>query len=128
MSASTVTHTTTMLTLPGDAVRQIQWRFADRFDLQMLVQSARGVARGTVARLVAAGERNTHEWTPAKDEMMDAFDRAGINRGLHGAGRRRLHRRAQESRAGACGLRAGMGRWRSRDGEPRRIPGPRADP
>jgi len=30
------------------------WRFADRFDLQMLVQSARSVARGTVARLVAA--------------------------------------------------------------------------
>ena len=27
-----------MLTLPGDAVRQIQWRFAGRFDLQMLVQ------------------------------------------------------------------------------------------
>jgi len=44
----------TMLTLPGDAVRQIQWRFSDRFDLQMLVASARGVARGTVARLVAA--------------------------------------------------------------------------
>jgi alkylation response protein AidB-like acyl-CoA dehydrogenase len=68
----------TMLTLPGDAVRQILWRFADRFDLQMLVQSARGVARGTVARMVASGERNTHEWTPAKNEMMEAFDRAGI--------------------------------------------------
>ena len=67
-----------MLTLPGDAVRQILWRFADRFDLQMLVQSARGVARGTVARLVAAGERNTHEWTPGKNGMMEAFDRAGI--------------------------------------------------
>src|SRR5438270_4865771 len=67
-----------MLTLPGDSVRAIQWRFADRFDLQMLVQSARGVARGTVARLVAAGERNTHEWTPQKSEMMDAFDRAGL--------------------------------------------------
>ena len=68
----------TMLALPGDPIRQILWRFADRFDLQMLVQSARGVARGTVARLVAAGERNTHEWTAAKDEMLDAFDRAGI--------------------------------------------------
>ena len=33
-------------TLPGDDVRQIMWRFADRYDLQMLVQSARGVARG----------------------------------------------------------------------------------
>src|SRR5271166_914262 len=68
----------TMLTLPGDAVRQIQWRFADRFDLQMLVQSARQVARGTVAHLVATGERNNHEWTPAKNEMLLAFDRAGL--------------------------------------------------
>jgi len=67
-----------MLTLPGDAVRQIQWRFADRYDLQMLVQSARGVARGTVAHMVASGERNSHEWTPAKNEMLEAFDRAGI--------------------------------------------------
>ncbi len=78
MGAVAVTETKTMLTLPGDAVRQILWRYADRFDLQMLVQSARGVARGTVARLVAAGERNTHEWTAGKDEMMDAFDRSGI--------------------------------------------------
>ncbi len=67
-----------MLTLPSDAVRQIQWRFADRFDLQMLVQSARGVARGTVARLVGAGERNTHEWTPGKQAMLQAFDQAGV--------------------------------------------------
>src|SRR5208282_743681 len=33
---------------------------------------------GTVAQMVAAGERNTHEWTPAKAAMMEAFDRAGI--------------------------------------------------
>ena len=78
MGTATLNEARTMLTLPGDAVRQIQWRFADRFDLQMLVQSARGVARGTVARLVAAGERNNHEWTPAKNEMLEAFDRAGI--------------------------------------------------
>jgi alkylation response protein AidB-like acyl-CoA dehydrogenase len=78
MATVAIPETKTMLTLPGDAVRQIQWRFADRFDLQMLVQSARGVARGTVARLVAAGERNTHEWTAAKDGMLEAFDRAGV--------------------------------------------------
>ena len=78
MATVTFPDTKTMLTLPGDAVRQIQWRFADRFDLQMLVQSSRGVARGTVARLVAAGERNTHEWTPGKHGMMEAFDRAGV--------------------------------------------------
>jgi alkylation response protein AidB-like acyl-CoA dehydrogenase len=78
MAAVTLPDTKIMLTLPGDAVRQLQWRFADRFDLQMLVQSARCVARGTVARMVSAGERNTHEWTPAKSQMMEAFDRAGI--------------------------------------------------
>jgi len=78
MGTVAVPETKTMLTLPGDAVRQIQWRFADRFDLQMLVQSARNVARGTVARMVAAGERNTHEWTPAKSAMLEAFDRSGI--------------------------------------------------
>jgi alkylation response protein AidB-like acyl-CoA dehydrogenase len=78
MATLTLPENKTMLTLPGDAVRQIQWRFADRFDLQMLVASARGVARGTVARLVAAGERNTHEWTPAKAEMLEAFDRSGV--------------------------------------------------
>ena len=76
--STTVPTVGAMLTLPGDAVRQILWRFSERFDLQMLVQSARAVARGQVARMVAAGERNTHEWTPAKDEMMQAFDRAGI--------------------------------------------------
>ena len=38
-------------TLPSDAARQIQWRFADRYDLQMLVQSARSVARGPVCLL-----------------------------------------------------------------------------
>jgi alkylation response protein AidB-like acyl-CoA dehydrogenase len=78
MASIAVSDSKIMLTLPGDAVRQIQWRFADRFDLQMLVQSARGVARGTVARLVASGERNTHEWTPGKASMMEAFDRAGV--------------------------------------------------
>ena len=78
MATAAAPEVKTMHTLPGDAVRQIQWRFADRFDLQMLVQSARTVARTTVAQMVAAGERNTHEWTPAKAEMMEAFDRAGI--------------------------------------------------
>lgn len=64
--------------LPGDDVRQILWRFADRYDLQMLVQSVRAVARGPVARLVAAGARNTHEWTPEKQALLQAFDESGI--------------------------------------------------
>ena len=65
-------------TLPSDAARQIQWRFADRYDLQMLVQSTRAVARGPVARLVANGGRNSHEWTPAKAELLKAYDDSGI--------------------------------------------------
>src|SRR5512137_1378625 len=68
----------TLRTLPDDEVRQILWRFADRYDLQMLVQSARAVARGPVARLVAAGGRQTHEWTPGKSEILTASDAAGL--------------------------------------------------
>ncbi len=64
--------------LPGDEVRQILWRFADRYDLQMLVQSVRAVARGPVARLVAAGARNTHEWTAEKNALLQSFDESGI--------------------------------------------------
>ena len=64
--------------LPGDDVRQVMWRFADRYDLQMLVQSARSVARGPVARLVADGGRNTHEWTAEKEALLRAYDEAGI--------------------------------------------------
>ncbi len=69
----------TLRTLPGDDVRQIMWRFADRFDLQMVVQSARAVARGPVARMVAAGARNTHEWTEDKAGLLKAFDESGIS-------------------------------------------------
>jgi alkylation response protein AidB-like acyl-CoA dehydrogenase len=65
-------------TLPGDDVRQVLWRFAERYDLQMLVQSTRGVARGPVARLVAEGGRNDHEWTPRKAELLAAYDASGI--------------------------------------------------
>jgi alkylation response protein AidB-like acyl-CoA dehydrogenase len=66
-------------TLPDDDVRAILWRYADRFDLQMLVQSARGVARGPVARLVAGGGRNSHEWTSEKGELLKACDAAGLS-------------------------------------------------
>ncbi len=59
-------------------MRQIMWRFADRFDLQMVVQSTRAVARGPVAHLVANGARNTHEWTAEKNELLTAYDNAGI--------------------------------------------------
>ncbi|UCF38034.1 MAG: acyl-CoA/acyl-ACP dehydrogenase, partial [Acidobacteriota bacterium] len=67
-----------LYTLPSDEVRQIMWRFADRFDLQMIVQGARSVARGPVARLVADGARNTHEWTESKSSLLKAFDESGI--------------------------------------------------
>jgi alkylation response protein AidB-like acyl-CoA dehydrogenase len=68
----------TLRTLPGDTVRQLQWRFAERYDLQMLVQAAREVARGPVARLVASGARQTHEWTAAKHALLEEFDSSGI--------------------------------------------------
>jgi alkylation response protein AidB-like acyl-CoA dehydrogenase len=68
----------TLQTLPGDDVRQIMWRFADRFDLQMAVQSARSVARGAVARLVADGARNSHDWNEQKASLLEAFDAAGL--------------------------------------------------
>lgn len=65
-------------TLPTDDVRQVMWRFADRFELQMLVQAARAVARGPVARVVADGGRNSHDWTPAKAALLQHFDESGI--------------------------------------------------
>ncbi len=68
----------TLRTLPGDDVRQVMWRFAERYDLQMLVQSVRPVARGPVARLVAEGARHEHEWTPRKAALLDAYDASGI--------------------------------------------------
>jgi alkylation response protein AidB-like acyl-CoA dehydrogenase len=70
--------TETLRTLPGDDVRAIMWRFADRYDVQMLVQGARSVARGPVARLVAEGERNSHDWTERKATLLKAFDEAGL--------------------------------------------------
>jgi alkylation response protein AidB-like acyl-CoA dehydrogenase len=78
MATASSIHPEVLHTLPSDAARQVQWGFADRYDLQLLVQSARAVARGPVARLVASGARNSHEWTPAKAEMLEAFDGAGI--------------------------------------------------
>jgi alkylation response protein AidB-like acyl-CoA dehydrogenase len=68
----------TLPTLPGDDVRQLMWRFAERYDLQMVVQNARAVARGPVARLVAAGARGSHEWTDDKASLLPAFDEAGL--------------------------------------------------
>jgi alkylation response protein AidB-like acyl-CoA dehydrogenase len=79
MTLAALDHPTEYLrALPGDDVRQILWRFSDRYDLQMLVQSVRAVARGPVARLVAQGARNTHEWTPEKNALLQAFDESGI--------------------------------------------------
>jgi alkylation response protein AidB-like acyl-CoA dehydrogenase len=78
MEATAENKSPTLQTLPGDDVRQIMWRFADRYDLHMMVQSTRAVARGPVARAVANGERNTHDWTPAKNDLLKAYDEAGI--------------------------------------------------
>ncbi len=68
----------TLRTLPGDDVRQILWRLTDRYDLQMLVQSVRAVARGPVARMVAEGARNTHDWSERKHELLKYYDECGV--------------------------------------------------
>jgi alkylation response protein AidB-like acyl-CoA dehydrogenase len=68
----------TLTTLPSDDLRQIMWRFADRYELHMLIQAARAVARGPVARLVANGARNSHEWTADKASLLPHFDESGI--------------------------------------------------
>jgi alkylation response protein AidB-like acyl-CoA dehydrogenase len=79
MSTAVAKSVTDLLrTLPGDDVRQIMWKFADRYDLQMLVQSTRAVARGPVARLVADGGRNDHDWTDRKNELLAHYDSSGI--------------------------------------------------
>jgi alkylation response protein AidB-like acyl-CoA dehydrogenase len=64
--------------LPGDAARRVMWRFADRPGLQRLVEEARRVARGPVARLVASGGRAGHDWTAAKQALLEEYDRAGL--------------------------------------------------
>jgi alkylation response protein AidB-like acyl-CoA dehydrogenase len=68
----------TLRTLPGDDVRQIMWRYADRYDVQMAMQSSRSLARTLVARLVAEGARHTHEWTDHKAQLLEAFDTSGL--------------------------------------------------
>ncbi|MEK7475646.1 MAG: acyl-CoA dehydrogenase family protein [Candidatus Coatesbacteria bacterium] len=68
----------TLRALPGDEARAIMWRFADRVDFQMLVQSSRAVARNVVGKLVKDGGRHSHDWTPGKQAMLQAFDDAGI--------------------------------------------------
>ncbi len=56
MSAPTLSDKRATLTaLPSDEIRGVMWRFADRDELQRLVQATRRVARGPVARLVVEG-------------------------------------------------------------------------
>ena len=68
----------TLRTLPSDDVRHAMWRFGDRYDLQMLVQSVRAVARGPVARMVANGARASHDWTPEKAGLLEHYDACGV--------------------------------------------------
>lgn len=68
----------TLQTLPSDQLRALQWRFAERYDLTMIVQTVRPIARGPVARLVAQGGRNTHEWTADKNALLAIYDESGI--------------------------------------------------
>jgi alkylation response protein AidB-like acyl-CoA dehydrogenase len=78
MKTETVAQAPTLQTLPSDDLRTVLWRYSERFDLAMLVQSVRAVARGPVARLVANGARNSHEWTEEKDSLLPIYDSSGI--------------------------------------------------
>ncbi|HSL20566.1 MAG TPA: acyl-CoA dehydrogenase family protein [Vicinamibacterales bacterium] len=73
-----VIQSVSLRTLPTDEIRQLLWRLSDRYAHQLLIQSARSVARGPVARLVAAGGRQSHDWTPEKATLLEAFDAAGL--------------------------------------------------
>ena len=79
MKTESVADAPTLQTLPSDDLRSALWRYSDRFDLVMLVQSVRAVARGPVARLVANGARNSHEWTEDKNSLLADFDASGIS-------------------------------------------------
>lgn len=72
----------TLRSLPGDAVRQIVWRYDDRKELQELVQRVRAAARGPVAQTVAEGARNDQQWSERKAALLDVYDEAGINASL----------------------------------------------
>ena len=119
----------TLRTLPGDDVRQIMWRFADRYDLQMLVQS---VARGGARAGGPAGGRGRRatrtSGPPEKDALLEHFDEAGITGRLPGPGAGRLHRGPEEPGAGAGRLRAGLGGRRRGHLQPGRPPRARAHP
>ena len=78
MDRPTEQNRTTLQTLPGDGIRQLLWGYADRYDLAMIVQASRGVARGPVARMVAEGARSSHEWTDAKHSLLAHYDDSGI--------------------------------------------------
>ncbi|MBZ0150597.1 MAG: acyl-CoA/acyl-ACP dehydrogenase [Planctomycetes bacterium] len=69
----------TLQSLPGDAVRGIQWRFGDADHLVQAVQAARRVARCEVAAMVLDGGRRESEWNEQKAALLTAFDRAGLH-------------------------------------------------
>jgi hypothetical protein len=51
MATASSLHRDMLRTLPSDAARHTQWGFADRYDLQMLVQPARAPAFSIAAHL-----------------------------------------------------------------------------
>jgi alkylation response protein AidB-like acyl-CoA dehydrogenase len=56
------------------------WRYGESAELLRIVESAREIAGGVVAPLVAAGARSSHEWSPGKARIVEALDRAGLTR------------------------------------------------
>ena len=129
MATAALSGVRTMLTLPTDAVRQLQWRFADRFDLQMLVQSRRAVWRELrlpgwsppASATPTSGPRSRKRcWRRSTAPALSAIfmePEAG-----------RLHRRPQEPGPRAGGIRAGLGGRRRGHGQPGRLPRALAHP
>ena len=94
----------------------------------MLVQSVRAVARGPVARLVAAGRAQHPRVDGREGGAAPGVRRIRHHRRVHGPGAGRLHRRSEEPGAGAGGVRTGVGGCRRGHRQPGGMPGAFADP
>ena len=88
-----------MKMLPGDEVRQIMWRFAERYDIQMAVAGARQTGRTVVALDVSPALE-----LPAKRLVLLPGG------ALHGEGNRRGGPKTAFPMAGHCARKANHSR------------------
>lgn len=64
--------------LPNNEIRQIMWRYSDNFELQMLVESTRSVARNSISKLALSDLSKKHGWNSEKTNILTYLDEAGI--------------------------------------------------